>query len=225
MLLLITDREDIPDFEGDYRNAGLPLTLTALGSGTAKREVLDMFSLENTNKALFISLGESETVREAARKLSKHLMLDHPGTGILFIIPLRSVGGAFAARFQAGGHLIEKREQTMEESNAPFELIVAIANEGYSGFVMDAAREKGGATGGTILHARGVGNARAQKFFGISLSEEKELLLIVCRGICRRRIMQAIMEHAGHDSKARTILFSLPVSNAEGLWILREDRE
>ena len=46
------------------------------------------------------------------------------------------------------------------------ELIMAIMNEGYSDTVMDAARSAG-AGGGTVLHAKGTGRARAEKFFGV----------------------------------------------------------
>ena len=53
------------------------------------------------------------------------------------------------------------------------ELIMAIMNEGYSDTVMDAARSAG-AGGGTVLHAKGTGRARAEKFFGVSLADEKD---------------------------------------------------
>ncbi len=88
---------------------------------------------------------------------------------------------------------------------------------------MDAARIKGGATGGTILHARGIGMEEAKKFFGISISDEKEVLLIACRSQCRNKIMQAIIEESGQNTKARSIVFSVPISSAAGLWILQEN--
>ena len=53
------------------------------------------------------------------------------------------------------------------------ELIVAIANYGYNTQVMKAA-EEGGATGGTVLHGKGVGMKRAEQFLGVSLVSEKK---------------------------------------------------
>ena len=54
------------------------------------------------------------------------------------------------------------------------ELIVVILNEGYADLVMDAARAAG-AGGGTVLHAKGTGSKRGEKFFGVSLADEKDM--------------------------------------------------
>jgi nitrogen regulatory protein PII len=115
---------------------------------------------------------------------------------------------------------IERMDWDMSNT---FELVIAIANEGYSKQVMDAARAKGGATGGTVIHARGLGGEEERKFFGISISEEKEIVLIVCRTHCKSKIMQAIAEDAGQNTKAKSFTFSVPVSSVEGLWIKRDD--
>ena len=86
------------------------------------------------------------------------------------------------------------------------ELIVVILNEGYADLVMDAARAAG-AGGGTVLHAKGTGSKRGEKFFGVSLADEKDMV----------SIMRAINENAGPGTKAGAICFSLPVSSVAGL--------
>ena len=96
------------------------------------------------------------------------------------------------------------------------ELIVVILNEGYSDFVMDAARSAG-AGGGTVLHAKGTGSRRAEKFFGVSLAEEKDLIYIVAHSDEKAAIMRAISEAAGPGTKAGAICFSLPISSVAGL--------
>lgn len=75
------------------------------------------------------------------------------------------------------------------------ELIMVIMNEGYSDTVMDAARSAG-AGGGTVLHAKGTGRARAQKFFGVSLADEKDVVYIVAHADEKAAIMQAIADNA-----------------------------
>ena len=85
------------------------------------------------------------------------------------------------------------------------------------------AAEEGGATGGTVLHGKGVGMKRAQQFLGVSLVSEKEVLFIVARSEQKNKIMRSIMEKAGIDSKAGTIVFSLPVTSTAGLRILEEE--
>ena len=94
------------------------------------------------------------------------------------------------------------------------ELIVAIYEKGYTDMVMDAAREAG-AKGGTTIRAKGT-SAGAQKFFGLSLADEKEILFIVSQTSQKKEIMKAIMQHAGMDSKAHSLVFSLPVTDSAG---------
>lgn len=97
-----------------------------------------------------------------------------------------------------------------------YELIVVIANHGHSEEVMDAARDKG-AGGGTVIHAKGTGLERAEKFLGVSIADEKEMIFIVARTEDKNRIMKSIMENAGLNSKARSVVFSMPVTDTAGL--------
>ena len=103
-----------------------------------------------------------------------------------------------------------------------YELVIVIANQGYSNVIMDAARsEKAG--GGTVIHAKGTGIQRAEKFLGVSLVKEKEMVFIVARSDKKHRIMQAIMDSAGLDSKAQAIAFSLPVTSVAGMRLVEAD--
>lgn len=95
------------------------------------------------------------------------------------------------------------------------ELIFCIINEGFSDLVMDAARREG-ATGGTLFHARGTGNEEMEKFFGISITPEKEVVLIVVPSEAKDRIVSAIYKDAGLDTKGQGIIVTLPVSSVIG---------
>ena len=103
--------------------------------------------------------------------------------------------------------------------NTTHELIVVIAEHGYTNLIMDAARAAG-AFGGTIIHAKGTGMEAAEKFMGVSLAAEKEVVFIVSKTEEKNAIMQAIMKDAGLDSKAKSIVFSLPVTDTAGLRLL-----
>lgn len=100
--------------------------------------------------------------------------------------------------------------------------LVVIANQGYSNMIMDAAKSAG-AGGGTVIHARGTGMERAESFFGVSLASEKEIIFIVSKTGQRSGIMKAVMEKAGMVSKAKSIIFSLPVSSTAGLRLLEDE--
>ena len=57
---------------------------------------------------------------------------------------------------------------------------------------------------------------------GVSLAAEREILLIVTKSEEKNNIMQAIMKHAGFDSKAQSIVFSLPVTDTAGLRLIED---
>lgn len=102
------------------------------------------------------------------------------------------------------------------------ELIVILSNQGYNEMVMDAARAAG-AYGGTVVHARGTGMERAEKFLGISLASEKDMIFIVVKTSQRDAIMQKVMLAAGMDTPAKAIVFSLPVTDTAGLRLLDDE--
>ena len=96
------------------------------------------------------------------------------------------------------------------------EVVFAIVNSGYADDVMDIAREQG-VRGGTILNARGVVKEEAAAFFGITLHQDKEILMMVVEKSIRDNVLNAIYKQMGMAKKARGIAFSLPVSDVAGL--------
>lgn len=105
------------------------------------------------------------------------------------------------------------------------DLIIAIVNNGYADTVMDAARPAG-ARGGTVVHARGAGIKEAEKFFGITIQPEKEMVLILTRHDQKRAIMEAICKEVGLTTDAHGIVFSLPAEDVMGVArMMREEDE
>ena len=96
------------------------------------------------------------------------------------------------------------------------EVIFAIVNSGFAEDVMDIAREQG-VRGGTILNARGVVKEEAAAFFGITLHQDKEILMMVVEKSIRDNVLNAIYKQMGMAKKAKGIAFSLPVSDVAGL--------
>ena len=54
--------------------------------------------------------------------------------------------------------------------------------------------EAADAPGGTVIHAKGTGAEKAEKFFGVSLAKEKEVIFMVTRKEGKNAIMTSIME-------------------------------
>ena len=96
------------------------------------------------------------------------------------------------------------------------EVILCIVNNGFSDAVMDAAREAG-ARGGTVIHARGTANKKAEEFFNISIQPEKEVVMILVDSGIRDAVLHALYNEVGLKDPAQGIAFALPVSNVVGL--------
>jgi hypothetical protein len=62
----------------------------------------------------------------------------------------------------------------------------------------------------------------AEKFMGVSLASEKELVLIVAKSEQKNGIMQAVMRDAGLNTKAKSVAFSLPVTDTAGLRLVED---
>ena len=215
-----------------YRAHGLEVMLSALGKGTADSKLFDYLGLETGDKLLQMLPVTEESGRELLREFRRAVHYEKRGSGIAFILPVSSVGGKTILEYMTGGQTMSEKavdsknkrqngEQGKSESKAQqkafrFDLLIAVCNQGYAEEVMQAAR-KAGAGGGTIVHAKGTANQYSEKFFGITLSEEKEIVLIVTRNTDRDRIMGAIKTEAGVATDAHTIVFSLPVENVAGI--------
>ena len=104
----------------------------------------------------------------------------------------------------------------MELSQKEFELVITIVNRGFADEVMDAAKAAG-ATGGTVLYGRGTGIHEAEKFFGITIQPEKEVVLILTPLKTRNAILKAICKGAGLSTEGHGISFSLPVEDVMGI--------
>ncbi|MBR6049910.1 MAG: P-II family nitrogen regulator [Clostridia bacterium] len=96
------------------------------------------------------------------------------------------------------------------------EVIFCIVNAGFTEAVMDAAREVG-ATGGTVIHARGTANSEAEKMWGIVVQPEKEIVMIIVRSEIKDDVLHALYKSVGLNTPGQGIAFALPVESVVGL--------
>lgn len=220
LMITIVDRKIGKKYQSLYKENEHHVMFSSLGFGTAASEILNYLGLEATEKAVIFSVQEEEKWLHIKKQLQRKLRIDAPGGGIAFIIPLSSIGGKKSLQF-----LLEKQNYQKEEESTlkdtVHELIIVIANQGNIELVMDAARGAG-AYGGTVIHARGTGMEKAEQFLGFSLASEKEMIFIVAQKEQKNNIMKAIMENAGSDSRAKSIVFSLPVTDTAGLRLIED---
>lgn len=213
LVMTIVSRARHEAMEDVIHSMKLPLALTLYAKGTATMEHLSLHGLAPTEYALILTVADEEQTRRLIRQTRLRMFIDIPGNGIMMSVPLKSVGGG-----KTMAYLTDNKTVTgeMPDMNTTHELIVVIINEGCSDMVMAAARPAG-ATGGTVLAGKGTGARESEKFLGISLASEKDVVLIVAEKAKKAAIMKAIMKNAGPGTQAGAICFSLPVTNVEGL--------
>ena len=211
----ITDRKQLQSFLNVFAKHGASVSGISLAYGTAVSETLSRLGLEATEKAITTSFVTWDTWKEIRRELERRLGIDLPGAGIAYIIQMSSIGGMKQLKYLFGDQEIRRGEESVLKGTR-YELLTIVCNIGYSSMVMDAAREAG-AGGGTVVHARGTGVQGSERFFGVQLASEKEMTYIVVRSSEKERIMKAVMEKAGLNTRAQAIAFSLPVTDVAGM--------
>lgn len=220
LMTTIIDRKAVNKYRDLYLENDLHVMYLTLGYGTVSSEILDYLGLDSKEKAVAFCVLEEASWINIKTQLQKKLKIDAPGEGIAFIIPLSSIGGKKTLQFLLESQDYQKEEESTLK-NTVHDLIIVIAEQGYTNMIMDAARAAG-AYGGTVLHAKGTGMEAAEKFMGVSLAAEKEMVFIVTKTEQKNAIMQAIMKEAGLDSKAKSIVFSLPVTDTAGLRLIED---
>lgn len=223
MLVTIINRDHVKSFTSFYQEMGLPVSVVTVGYGTASSEILDYFGLDGSEKCVLFHFVTDSTWKNVKRQLRMKMKIDIPGIGIAFLVPLSSIGGKKALNYLTCGQEFEKGEESALK-DTKYELLVVIANQGYTELIMDAAR-KVHAAGGTVIHAKGTGNQMAEKFMGVTLVPEKEMVFIVVRKDQKNDIMRSIMDEAGTGTKAGSIVFSLPVTDTAGMRLMDELEE
>ena len=213
-LIAITKREYAEQYLEFFNRQGVKGVLSKLCKGTATDNILDYFSLEKTEKVMFETVVKDEQIGELVKGLMLEMNINAVGNGIALFIPLDGLGGVSSLKYFTGQTSVEKKENVMEKETKSV-LIVAVVDKGNTNLVMDSARSAG-ASGGTVVKAKGTG-AEIAKFFGVSISEEKEMIYIVAQREKRDDIMRAIIEKAGSNTDAHGVVFTLPVDGVVGI--------
>ena len=214
LFITIVRRSDANEYEEFYRDQNVSTIYSVPCNGTVHAKTLDLLGIERTEKTMLISAVTGETLKSLRKKLTRDMQIDLPDRGVAMAVPFSGCGTRAFEHFTADQIKTDPQNTEDIEMQSSHELIIAIYEKGYTDLVMDAAREAG-ASGGTTINAKGTG-AGAEKFFGLSLAVEKEMAFIVADVNKKKDIMKAIIQNAGIDSKAHSLVFSLPVSETAG---------
>lgn len=211
-IITVIDRNKAQYVTSIYEELELPLVLTILGRDTNAEEQLDKYGFRSEEKAVIAAVADADKTGQLIKNVRRKLFIDVPGYGMMMAVPIKSVGGGKTLAYLTNNAAPDNRAPDMKFE---YELILVILNQSYTDDVMYVARTAG-ASGGTALHAKGT-SKYARKFFGVSLANEKEVVMIVSKSSEKAGIMKAIAEHAGPETPAGAITFSLPISAVAGI--------
>jgi nitrogen regulatory protein PII len=105
-----------------------------------------------------------------------------------------------------------------------FKLLVAFVDDSKTDAVLTAAREAG-ATGCTVInHARGEGLEKHKTFLGLSLTTQRDVLLLLVEEHLSREILEHIAEVGEFDDKPGSgIALQIDVEDAVGVFRQAEE--
>ncbi len=97
-----------------------------------------------------------------------------------------------------------------------FKIILASVKLDITDKVVDAAKAAG-ATGATIIPARGTGIHEAKTFFGLNLEAQTDIILLLIEEHVVQNILDAIAAAGEFEKPGTGIAFVLPVEQVVGL--------
>ena len=207
-----------------YKKENVPVFFSTHGNGSADSAMLELLGFGENKKSVMVSVLDIPRSERVFAAVEEKMHISKPGKGIMFSVPLTGATAFLVGLMDSENTNTAQKGRDFEMAEHEYELIITIITKGYFPDVK-AAANAAGARGGTLIHALGMGGEEAQKFLGISIQPEKDLIFNVVRREEKTRIMKAIAEKAGINTQGRGIIFSLPVDAAMGLSLPQLDEE
>ena len=222
-ITVIVDRGKGEKAASVFKKHHQELLLITRGHGTASSAIKDCLGLDEPEKDLVIGIVDEAATKHLLSALHETLELGKPGYGIVFTISLTGISAAASTILEAalpeGATLTatdyHKEDRSMSDT-IRYELIAAVINTDLSAPIMEAAR-KAGCKGGTLVKAREVDTDDSKKIFGLTLSSEKEILLILVPHTDKQAVLKSICETVLKETGEHAVAFSLPVDEVAGL--------
>lgn len=217
LFITIIKKSDGKEFLDFFLERDVSPIYSTIGRGTANSKTLSLLGLEQSEKLIMQSIVTSSKVYQLKNDLTKKMSIDLPDRGIALAIPLSSIASRRVLDHILSEQATKEENQLITERKIDMELIIAICLKGNSDKIMDVARAAG-ATGGTVVKAKGTASG-SDMFFGMAISDEKEIIYIVSRKEQKSDIMKAIASYT-NEHGTHPIAFSLPVSETAGFRLL-----
>lgn len=216
LLVSIVERGKGKGLMARYRDFGLVHHDQAAGRGTAASHLLDTLGFGTSERDVIFTLGPRDTVGQLMAYLKDEDRSKLGAPGIAFALRLTGMSAILAVALSRLEQMSPERGECSVEQGSRHSLILVSVNQGYTDAVMDTARAAG-ARGGTIIRARWAGAEEVERFVGITLQAEKEVVAIVAQDRERNAIMEAIDRAHGLRTDAQAMVVSLPIDHTARL--------
>lgn len=186
------------------RSAGAPGGTIIPAQGAAPNSVLSLLGFGDNTKEILLSVVPAS----AEQKIHDAIQDDcqkMKGKGAIFSVNVTSF-------IKSGSKGNSFSEENFMEQNEGFQMINIIVNKGYAEDAMAAARSAG-AGGGTILNGRGTAKEGDDKFFGVEIVPEKELLMVVAPNKKARAIIESVQSLPCFSKDGSGVVFTADASS------------
>ncbi|TJX63283.1 P-II family nitrogen regulator [Soehngenia saccharolytica] len=188
------------------KNYGVKGTYIMIGKGSVDAKILAFLGISDIRKEILCMLVPEKYTSDMLQFLVKEYNFDKPNHGIAFVKPILEMVD-----------IKEKTSLEIEEIQSGgdfmYQVITAIVEKGKAEDVINMAK-LGGATGATIINARGAGEKETSRVFSIEIEPEKEIVMIISKTEMTKKIVDSIKN--GLDEKG--ILLVQDVKYVYGLY-------
>jgi hypothetical protein len=170
--------------------------------------------LNTKEKDVLLSMGTRKAVKSLTNAIDAGLWEISRSRGLMMQLRLSAVNNLIsAALIQSADELplTENEEKMINEFD--HSLLLIAVKQGYTEIVMQSAR-KAGATGGTVIRSRMMGEEMFEENYGIRMDPEKEIIAILAPNSTRDAILNEVNAEHGVRTPAQAILCALPVDKA-----------
>lgn len=209
------------------RQAGANGGTIFMGRGTAQNNIIQLLGLGDTSKDIVFILVEDKDLKNVVCKIVEECSKKKSHFGVLFTLDVSAFfksgnggGNGTGNRGGNGGANEKSREASTYDLSGnenfnngddsmtnSYQMINIIVNKGYAEDAMAAAR-KAGASGGTVISARGTAREGDAKFFGVEIVPEKEMLMILVPDEKKDDIINAVSSLDCFKKAGSGIVFS-----------------
>ena len=214
LLIVVIEKHKCDVAMAEARKAGALGGTVMLGRGTAENRWLRLLGLDDVEKELLWTLLPMPLVAPVMSALRSAPSLAKT-RGIMFTLNAHAIlRNPLSAPVPSAP--LENTMPTPRPEAPDFELLSVIVNSGNADLVMEAAR-KAGASGGTVINARGTARPEDAPFFGITIVPEKEMVMILSPREKTDAIMDSIKEEFRDSDPGSGIAFRVSVDAFETL--------